>query len=74
MQRFTAQTLDVIWPLMGRIEFLWIIVTFAFTILGAITGAPAKAPADKNSAAKAAESVKVFSGFVILLSHSRVMR
>jgi hypothetical protein len=44
------------------------IVTFAVTIMGAFEEAPAKAPADRNIAARAAESVRVFKVFVILLS------
>jgi hypothetical protein len=74
MQRWTAQASEVIWPLSGQNEFLWMIVTLVFASSGTDFGAPAKAPAVRNSAAKAADSVRVFSGFVILLSRLGIMR
>jgi hypothetical protein len=74
MQRNTAHTFDETWPLIGHCEFLWMIVTLVFTIMGADDVAPAKAPADRNIAAKAADSVRVFKVFVILLSRLWGMR
>ena len=67
MQRLTAQAFEVIWLLMGQAEFLWMIVTFVFTIIGALL-APAKAPADRNITARAADSVIVFRVLVIWCS------
>ncbi len=68
MQRVLTQGKTVTWLLKGQLEFLWIIVTFAFTVIDWGEEAPAKAPADKNITASAAESVRVFRDFVILLS------
>ena len=67
MQRLTAQAFEVIWPLIGQAEFLWMIVTFVFTIIGVVL-APAKAPADRNITASAADSVIVFRVLVIWCS------
>jgi hypothetical protein len=60
--------LEVIWPFMGQTEFLWMIVTLVLTIRPGALLAPAKAPADKNMAANAADSVIVFRVFVMVLS------
>jgi hypothetical protein len=49
-------------------------VTLVLTVIGFGEEAPAKAPADKNITASAAESVKVFKDFVILLSRLGIMR
>ncbi len=67
MQRKTAQAFEVIWPFTGHAEFLWMIVTFVFTIIGLLL-APAKAPADRNITASAADSVIVFRVLVIWCS------
>ncbi len=61
------QAFEVIWPLIGQTEFLWMIVTFVFTIIGVVL-APAKAPADRNITASVADSVIVFRVLVILCS------
>ena len=67
MHRLTAQAFEVIWLLMGQTEFLWMIVTFVFTIIGALF-APAKAPADRNITASVATNVIVFRVLVIWCS------
>ena len=74
MQRLAAQALTDIWPFMGQTEFLWMIVTFVFTIISLVVLAPANAPADRNITARAADSVIVFRVFVILCSPSGIMR
>jgi hypothetical protein len=68
MQRDLVQGGNTTAALNGQLEFLWMIVTFVLTIVGFGEEAPAKAPADRNIAAKAAESVRVLKDFVILLS------
>lgn len=71
MQRLKLQLWVVIWPFKGSAEDLVITVMLAFctsAFWATWLFMPAKAPADRNMAARVADSARVFSVFFMMLS------